>query len=102
MGDSRAPRRRVKRGAKAGARVGWYLASHFRTCAQDDRDFSAERCLFRQVHATVGSALGRREIRQQAGGCSGDEPVQPGVPGTQGPKGTRTPKSLPARLSPHG
>ncbi len=28
--------------------------------------------------------------------------VQLEVPGTQGPQGTHTPKSLPARLSPHG
>ena len=28
--------------------------------------------------------------------------VQLGVPGTQGPQGTLTPKSLPVRLSPHG
>ncbi len=70
------------RGRRAGQRPGrggvGHLAGPSRICAHDDRDLSTERGSSRHVHATVGPASGRRDVRQRAGGCSGDEARQPG------------------------
>ena len=41
--------------------------------APDDRDLSTPKGSPHHMHATVESALGRREIRQRAGACSSDE-----------------------------